>query len=154
MRGVNREKDQLFLAGVHLNKEAKGLSLPRHLFRKDAGELRAVDRLYNVEKGDRLLRLVGLEGTDEVELDIRVALFQRRPFAHRLLHAVLPEDPVAGFEEGQDRLGPMIFRYRNDRDVFWLSASLFSRRIEARANTGEIGDGIGRRCIRHEGRGS
>ncbi len=40
-----------------------------------------------------------------MQLDVREALFQRRPFSLGLLHAVLAEHALAGRDDGKDVLG-------------------------------------------------
>ena len=46
----------------------RAISLGQH-----AGELRPVDGLDHVEQRDHVLRLVGLERADQVQLEVRVA---------------------------------------------------------------------------------
>ena len=44
------------------------------------GDLVPVDCLDHIEKGNRFMRLVGLQGADKVQFEIWVACFQPRPF--------------------------------------------------------------------------
>ena len=86
----------LFFARVDLNETggtaAEGIDFGRNL----SGKLRAVDGFDDVEETDGFLDLVGLEGADQMQTDIRKFLAQRRPTLHCFLHSVFPEDPVAG----------------------------------------------------------
>ena len=54
------------------------------------------------------LRLVGLQRADQMQLDVGKACLQRRPFALRLLHAVLAEDALAGLEDRPDVVGSKV----------------------------------------------
>ena len=83
------------LAGVDLHEEPRALAHARHFLGERARELGPVDGLDHVEQVDRLAHLVRLQRTDQVELDAGMARFQRRPFACRLLHAVLAEAALA-----------------------------------------------------------
>ncbi len=61
----------------------------------------------DVEQVDRVLRLIGLELADQVQPNARETFLQIRPFRGGLLHAILAEVDVAGFEQRHDRLGGM-----------------------------------------------
>ena len=92
-------------AGVDLDQQARPAPLSCHLLGERAGDLVAVDGVDGVEQGDGILRLVGLQRADQVQLDSRRFQAQRRPFAHRLLHPVLAEDPLAAGDHRPDRRG-------------------------------------------------
>jgi len=86
------------LSGIDLNEEARVLAGSRHLLGESARKLGAIDRLDRIEQRDRLAHLVGLERSDEMELDICVALLQCGPFRMRLLHAILAELALTGVD--------------------------------------------------------
>ncbi len=101
--GVGRDHPGLLglLAGVDLDVEARAPALLLRLLGQSLGQLLPVKGLDHVEDGDRLLRLVRLQGADEAQLDV-VTLFG--PAGHGFLHPVLAEHPLAG---GQHRLDPL-----------------------------------------------
>ena len=92
-------------ARIDLGQKAQCPVLLLHLRCKGSSELVTVHRLDHIEKGHGLGHLVGLQRADEVEFDIRETLFQGRPFAFGLLHAVFAEDAVTGVEHWEDRRG-------------------------------------------------
>ena len=73
--------------------------------RERLGDLVAVDRLDHIEKENRVMRLVGLQGADEMEFEIGMARFQRRPFFQRLLDPVLAEHTLTRRDHGHNVLG-------------------------------------------------
>src|SRR5690606_26778864 len=83
------------LAGVDLHEQAGRAALLLHLRGQGGRDPVAVHALDDVEQGDGLLRLVGLEGTYQVQLYVRILRAKRGPFRLRLLHAVLAEDALA-----------------------------------------------------------
>src|SRR5665809_61848 len=68
-------------------------------------ELRPVDSLDHIKQSHRLTHLVRLQRPDQMKLDIRMMLLQRRPFGLRLLHPVLAEYSLAGVDRALDDLG-------------------------------------------------
>ena len=93
------------LAGVDLDEELQAPALLGHLLGDGCGDLGPVDGVDRIEQGDGLLGLVGLQRADQVQLDVGIALAQRRPLGLGLLHAVLAEQAMAGVEDGLDMLG-------------------------------------------------
>ena len=85
----------LLQPGVDLYVKAQRATLLRDFLRKFGGDLLAVHALDDVEQRHRLPGLVGLQRADEMQLDAGKLLPQRRPFGHRLLHAVLAEHTMA-----------------------------------------------------------
>src|SRR5208337_5393075 len=74
-----------FGAGIDLDVKAGMASGFLDLTSERLGDLVPVDCLDHIEKGNRFMRLVGLQGADEVEFETRVAGFERRPFFQGLL---------------------------------------------------------------------
>ena len=68
-----------------------------------------------IEQRQRLARLVGLQRTDEMQLDVREFACERAPFGLRLLHAVLPEDALTRRKHGPYRVKPETFRDGDQR---------------------------------------
>ena len=79
--------------------------MPRHLPGELGGDLVAIDRLDDVEQRHCLLRLVGLQRSDQMQFDIGKFGLEDRPFRLGLLHPVFAEDAVAGFEQRPDGSG-------------------------------------------------
>ena len=66
------------------------------------GEFRAVQRMNGVEQRHRFTHLIGLQGTDQMQVDIGELGFQLRPFRFGFLNPVLSENAVAGLQRRQD----------------------------------------------------
>ena len=71
------------LAGVHLHEELRVRAAAFHLGRQRLGQLRPVERMDGVEQRHRVLRLVGLQRPDEMQLDGGDARAQRGQFRLR-----------------------------------------------------------------------
>ena len=69
----------------------------------------AIDRMDGVEQRHRFLRLVGLQRADQVQLEVRMLLAQRRPFRLGLLHAVLAEHALAAAITGSIASAAKVF---------------------------------------------
>ena len=120
-------------------KSCEALALLRHLLCDGARDLRPVDGVDGVEEGDGLLRLVGLQRANQVQLDAGIALLQRRPFALRLLHAVLAEPAVAGVENRHNALRPEGLGDGDQIDGSRVAAGRVRGRRHARNDAGEAG---------------
>ena len=82
---------------------------------QDNGSI-AVDRLDDVEQRHRIRHLVGLQRSDEMQLDIAMGRLERRPFRACLLHPVFPERPLAGGDHRHDRFRPERLAHRHQGD--------------------------------------
>src|SRR5690606_3287787 len=122
----------LFEPGIDLHVEARRLTLLLDLLRQFSGDLLTVDGFDDVEKGQRFLRLVGLQGADQMEFQIGEVLAQRRPFRLRLLHPVLAEDALSRLDDGADVVGPKGLGDGDERDRAGSAAGLF-------LGTGDVG---------------
>jgi hypothetical protein len=69
-----------------------------------------------VEQRHCLFRLVRLQLADEVEPQTGMGIPQAGPFAFSLLHAVFAEVPLAGFDQGLDRIHRLSFRNSDQCD--------------------------------------
>ena len=108
-------------AGIDLHEEAQAPAGARHLFGERAREFRPVDGLDDVEQRDGVAHLVRLQRTDQMQLDIGIALFQRRPLADRFLDPVLAEAALPQRDRlGDDGSGDR-FRHRHELDRVWLA---------------------------------
>ncbi|EGE58250.1 hypothetical protein RHECNPAF_3340049 [Rhizobium etli CNPAF512] len=99
--------------GIDLDVEPGRPVLPLHLLRKGAGNLFPIDGLDHVEKCHRIRRLVRLQRSDQMQLDIGIFCLQRRPFALAFLHPVLAENPLTGVDGRADRLRLEGLRHRD-----------------------------------------
>ena len=104
-----------------------------------ARQLFPIDGLDHVEEGDRVGDLVGLQRTDEVELEIGKALLQRRIFPGRLLHAVFAEQAMAGAERRLDAIGPVRLADRDQRHRRGIASHRGGGGRDAPANLGQRG---------------
>ena len=95
------------LAGIDLDEAGGPLAGPFHLLGERAGQALAVDRLDDVEQGHGIARLVGLQRTDQVQLEVGIFGLERGKLLLRLLHAVLAEHALAGVEQLADAIGAM-----------------------------------------------
>ena len=89
---------------IDLDEKRRQARAARRLGREGVREPLAVERLDDVEQGQGVAQLVGLQRPDEVQLDAAIALLQRRPAPLRLLHTVLREHTLAGIERSHDAL--------------------------------------------------
>ena len=94
-------------------EEERTPSLAADLFCERGGEALAIDRVDRIEHGHRILRLVRLQRTDEMQFEAEVARDQGRPFRLRLLHPVLAEDALARGDDWLDRIGIKCLRRRD-----------------------------------------
>ena len=139
----------VFLARIHLNeKPRQRLSLFAR-FHQRQRELLAVERVEHIEKRQRIVELVGLQGSDQMKFGIGKACAKRRPFRRRFLHAVLAEDALPGLDQGQDRFFAKGLRHRDERHVLRIAPRLTRRLFDAAANIGKArrraaGTGISR----------
>ena len=78
---------------------------PGNFLRQRFGQPVAIHRLDGIEMGDGLAHLVGLERSDQVQVNARKVAPQRWPFRHGLLHAVFAEDAMTGFKHRADAFG-------------------------------------------------
>src|SRR6185295_18934363 len=105
-RGLTRQHARLltFLAGIDLDEKLKFAALFERGLGDSLGDLGAVDAMDGVEQEHRLLGLVGLQGTDEMQRGAGVVLPQLGPFGLGFLHPVFAKDAVASLEHGPDML--------------------------------------------------
>lgn len=137
--------------GIDLDEEARAPALPDDLGGERPGDLRPVDGLDDVEQGDRVGGLVRLQGTEEMEFDVRELGLERRPFRGRLLDAVFSEDAMAGEERLADPLGRHGFRDGDDLDRRG-SACFLQGGGDPRADRSDLRLEIGwRMSVGHEG---
>lgn len=87
----------------------------------------AIDRMYDIEQCDCIVRLVRLKLPDEVKLYVRKIGAQGWPFSLRFLHTVLTEPSVSRFEQRTNRCSVVGFRDGYQFDIIGMSAREFRR---------------------------
>jgi hypothetical protein len=92
--------------GIDLDQQSRSAALPGDLLGQRLGQAWTVQGMNHVEQRHRLARLVGLQGPNQMQLDIRVEVLQRRPFGLGLLHPVLAEHPLTSRDHGFNGLAP------------------------------------------------
>ncbi len=95
-----------------------------------------------VEQPRRVLRLVGLQLSDEMQFRIGMAFTERGPFGGGFLHAVFAEHPVTGGKQWLDRLGRVRLTDSHQRHL-----PGFAARNGAGAGNAVVDFGEAQRCI-------
>src|SRR5436305_4707686 len=80
-----------------------------------------------------------------MQFDVPPALLQRRPFALRLLHAILTEDALAGGKDGLDIGRVEGFRHGDERHRTWRTPGVRLGPGDGSADLEEAGGSIGHR---------
>lgn len=94
-----RRRDAAFLrlfTRIHLHEELRATSLLLHRGGERFGEAGAVERLDDIEELHRVSSLVGLQGADQVQSQIRTARLQVRIFCRSFLDPVLAKRALTG----------------------------------------------------------
>lgn len=107
----------ILVTGVYLNEEVGARTSLLRDAGDGAGEFGAVDGVDGVEQLHRGAGFVGLQGADQVEVDVVKALAKGGPFALRLLHPVFTEDAMALFQHGLDPVQGLDLADGNQVDV-------------------------------------
>lgn len=128
-----------FVADIDLDEAGRVLSSLLLRLGERRNQRRAIDRVDDVEKRDRIVGLVRLQLADQMKLDIRIFGAQSRPFGLGFLHPVFAEAPVPGFEERADRFGIMSFCNGDQFDVFRAPARQFRRARDIRLYASQPG---------------
>lgn len=107
----------VFCARIDLNQAGDISPLFLHFRRQSVREFFAVQRFDHIKKGHSLLYLVGLEGADQMKLQIRVKGFYFPPMGDGFLYAVFAEETVAGVQRLADFFGRLRFADGDEVDV-------------------------------------
>jgi len=73
---------------IDLHEKPRQFLPPSRALTSARASFSSIERLDDIEESESFLKLVGLQGSDEMQIDIRVFRLESRPFADRLLHAV------------------------------------------------------------------
>ncbi len=101
-------------AGIDLQIQIRIAPLRLDFSSQNARKLDPVHGMDRIKQGDRILRLVGLQRADQMNLCIGKSLSERRPFFLRLLHSVFTKDAVSGFKNRNNRIGWKRLADRNE----------------------------------------
>ena len=132
----------VFRPGIHLNQAWHGPALFFHFPGQLFGETGAVDGFDDVEERHGILGLVGLQRPDKVQADGGIGGLAGSPALGRLLHAVLPEDPLSGSEGRFDAVVRLDFADRHEGNAVRRAMRVPAGFFDGGANGGKIfGDG-------------
>ena len=90
------------LADIDLDKEGRQGGALFFAALQFARELGSIEAVNGIEQKERLVDFIGLELADEMESDIGILVFERRPFFLRFLEAIFTESAMAMFQQGDD----------------------------------------------------
>ncbi len=114
-----------FLAGVDLYVQLRRGPVARiNRGPERSRERRAIQRLNHVKERDRITRLIGLEGPNQVQLHVAVRSSPLRPARLGLLDPVFSKHAMPG---GQERIHPvarLTFRHGHQRDILRFALDL------------------------------
>lgn len=102
-----------------------------------AGQFRTVERLDDIEQDDRIDGLVGLERTDQAEMQIWQRDPARAPAPLCLLHPVFAEHPLTCCQSRIDRNRLLGFRHRDQGHVCGIASGSTRRGFDAGSHHGE-----------------
>ena len=94
------------------------------------------------KRADGLGHLVGLQRPDQMQLDLGKDAAQRRPFAGGLLHPVLAEEALAGFQRRHDVGSALGLRHRHQADAVRRAPGGRGRGRDARFDRGQAVGGV------------
>ena len=95
-------------------------------------QIDAVDRMDDGARFRRLLRLVGLQVTDQVPANVGIG--GALAFLYRVLHTILAKVPLAGFIGAADIIHGERLGNGNETDIGWRTARAGSGFPDARAD--------------------
>ena len=118
-----------FLSGIDLHVESRRASPSLDFGPQDLRKTGSVEGLDDVEEGDRLAGLVGLQGADKPKLK---AVAASLPALHGLLHAILAEHSLPRRQHRFDGRPGLQFRYSRECDIGRIAVSRLCGRGYAR----------------------
>lgn len=92
-------------AGIDLQIQIRIPPLRLDFTRKYPRKFDPVHGMDRIKQGNRILGLVGLQGTNQMHMGIGKGLPQRRPLLLRFLNSVFTKHPLARLKDGNDRFG-------------------------------------------------
>jgi len=126
-----------FIPAIDLNETGRvpsglGLSLGK---RQD--QRFAIDRVYDIEQCDCIIRLVRLKLPDQMKFDVGEFGSQGRPFSLGLLNTIFAEALVPSFEQRTNRGSVVGFRDSDQFDIIGMSAREFRRACDICFHAGQ-----------------
>ena len=94
-----------FAAGIDLDEQQRLPALPGNFLGQGLAQAWAVNCMDCVKKCDRLPGFVGLQGSDQMQRNVRMAVFEFRPFCLGFLDAILTENVLPLQNYGFDSTG-------------------------------------------------
>lgn len=91
-----------FLACVHLNEQARQPLSGASCFDEGFRQPGPIERVKDIEEFERLVQLVGLQGTDQMEFQIGKSLPQGWPFPRCFLDTVFAKDTLPFGQQGKN----------------------------------------------------
>ena len=104
-------------AGIYFGKQQRRAALLLDFLRQGLAQAGPVNGMNGVKQRHRFLGLVGLQRSDQMQLDAGMRGHQRRPFVLGLLHAIFAEDVLAGGYHRLDGLDGESLRHRHQFDI-------------------------------------
>lgn len=92
-------------AGIDLQIQIRIPPLRLDFSGKHPRKFDPVHGMDRIKQGNRVLGLVGLQGTNQMHMGIRISLPQRRPLLLRFLNSVFTKHPLARLKDGNNRFG-------------------------------------------------
>ncbi len=127
-----------FLAGVDLDEAGKLLAGALHFLGERGGKPLAIDGLDDVEQSDRIACLVGLQRSDQVQLEVGIFQLQCGEFLLGFLHAILAEHALPGIEQLTHPIRAMGLGNGDQGNVARRSAGRLRRVGDAALDLGQL----------------
>lgn len=152
--GQTRRRDQIvgligpdagllwFRPRIDLNQDARRSAAFHRRLGQGAGQLFTIQRLDDIEQGDGVRRLVGLQRADQPQFQVGKPRDPGGPTRLRLLHPIFAEHPLAGRQYGVDRVGALSLGYGGQGDVMGIAPGRATGGVDAGADLCDpFGDG-------------
>lgn len=117
------------LTRIDLQVQIRVTPLRLDLTGKHPRKLDPINRMNGIKKGDRVFGLVGLQGSDQVDLRIWKGSLQPRPFLLSFLHSVFTKEALSCFKDGNYGFGRKRLADRNKRNGLSRAISTLCRLI-------------------------
>ncbi len=102
------------------------------------GKARPIEGFDHIKQGKGIGNFVGLERSDQMQLNIRVALAKAGPFGGCLLDPVFTKYAMAGLKRRRDRVNTVTLADGNQTHRLGITAGVFCRRHDTRADRAQI----------------
>lgn len=130
-------------AGIDLDENARRPAGLVHRLAQSCGQFRPIECLDHVEEGNGIHRLVGLQGSDQTQFQIRMGRTAVLPVFLGFLDPVFSEDPLSRGEGSVDAVRRLAFRDGDQTDIIRFAASRLRRGGNPLKDAGMPGREIG-----------